>query len=44
MDCGFISEKSEGSLAKSLGRTGIYAYGPLDLDLVAQRGLDLDLI
>ena len=44
MDRGLILRKLGGSLAKSQGRTGIYAYGPLDLDLVAQRGLDLDLI
>ena len=43
-DGGWIQGKARGSLAKRQGRTGIYAYGPLDLDLVAQRGLDLDLI
>ena len=44
MDCGFISEKSEGSLAKRPGRTGIYAYGPSDLDLTIRTHPVLDLI
>ena len=44
MDCGFISEKSEGSLAKRPGRTGIYSYGPSNLDLTIRTRPVLDLI
>ena len=44
MDYRFISEKSEGSLAKRPGRTGIYAYGPSDLDLTIRTRPVLDLI
>ena len=32
VDCGLIQQKTEGSLAKSQGRTGIFDSRPLDLD------------
>ena len=44
MDCGFISEKTEGSLAKRPGRPGMFRSELLDLDPVAQIRSALDLI
>ena len=44
VDCGLNSKKCRGFLAKRIGRTGIYARGPLDLDLVDQICWALDLI
>ena len=43
-DCGLIPQKTEGSLAKDTGRTGIFGYGLLDLDLTVLVGLIQDLI
>ena len=37
-------QKAGGLLCKTYRRTGIYAYGPLDRDLVALVRWDLDLI
>ena len=35
-DCGLIQQKTEGSLAKSTGRTGTLRSGPSDPDLMAR--------
>jgi len=44
VDCGLIQQKTEGSLAKSQGRTGIFDSRLLDLDPMAQGGSVPDLI
>ena len=36
MDCGLISRKARDSLAKQLGRRGMFRSDPLNLDPVAQ--------
>ena len=44
LDGGLILKESRDSLAKCPGRTGIYARGPLDLDLTDQIRVAHDLI